>query len=689
MDVKLPDGRVLQGVPDGTTKAQLVEKLRANGMDVPQEWLADSAPAPVSSQANAPFYGTGADNMARYYFDRVTDETTTPKVLGGVGETALHLGTSMAAAPLAGIAGLFTLPATHRGHYYDVGTQDINDVQQALTYQPRTVVGKVLSGATDSAFQGVDKLTDVPGSKVAEVTGSPLAGSAVKTGLNLIPALLMRGRGGKAVAGGEAGAAAETAAQSAARAYVTRAGVDWNTLAEPVKARLTAIAGDARNLDKLDPQAVAREGLLAGLPVKVPATRGQLTRDPVQLRNEGNVSATKAGQPIREVYEAQNQALLDNLELLKGRQRGKATTNEQVGLNAQTALRTKLEAKKREVSQLYEIAEKTGELQGRVSPKGVIDVIESSPDETHFGWVDSWLTKMNVREKGAINKLTLKQMEDLRQAAVARAMNGGTDAYYAGKVIRAIDQATEGAGGKAYKAARQARREQAMEFEDQASVARLVDDKSRTDRAVALEDTWRKTVLGGSIDDLRKVQLSLLTGKDAKARAMGKQSWRDIRAQTIQYIYDEATKSVTRTEGGARNITPAAMDRAIKAIGEDKINLIFGPGTVKTLKNIMEATRIVKTEPPTGFKGSPSFANAIAFLERSLGKVPVLGDTATGAIRGVAAMRDLGKNSREAEAAVKSPLETAMTQYGREQTSKRYKNALGNSAPAAGSSGQN
>lgn len=32
MDVRLPDGRILTGVPDGTTKAQLSEKLKANGV---------------------------------------------------------------------------------------------------------------------------------------------------------------------------------------------------------------------------------------------------------------------------------------------------------------------------------------------------------------------------------------------------------------------------------------------------------------------------------------------------------------------------------------------------------------------------------------------------------------------------------------------------------------------------------
>jgi hypothetical protein len=39
MDVQLPDGRLLKGVPDGTTKAQLAEKLQSNGVNVPPEWM--------------------------------------------------------------------------------------------------------------------------------------------------------------------------------------------------------------------------------------------------------------------------------------------------------------------------------------------------------------------------------------------------------------------------------------------------------------------------------------------------------------------------------------------------------------------------------------------------------------------------------------------------------------------------
>lgn len=52
MDVRLPDGTVIQNVPEGTTRIQLAQKLRANGMNVPNEWLSQpsqpASAAPIS-----------------------------------------------------------------------------------------------------------------------------------------------------------------------------------------------------------------------------------------------------------------------------------------------------------------------------------------------------------------------------------------------------------------------------------------------------------------------------------------------------------------------------------------------------------------------------------------------------------------------------------------------------------------
>lgn len=50
MDVRLPDGTVIRGVPEGTTKAQLAEKLQRNGYTVPSEWM--SQPKPKQSDAS-------------------------------------------------------------------------------------------------------------------------------------------------------------------------------------------------------------------------------------------------------------------------------------------------------------------------------------------------------------------------------------------------------------------------------------------------------------------------------------------------------------------------------------------------------------------------------------------------------------------------------------------------------------
>ena len=47
MNVRLPDGTVVQNVPDGISKAELAQKLQANGQAVPADWLqAEKPPAP-------------------------------------------------------------------------------------------------------------------------------------------------------------------------------------------------------------------------------------------------------------------------------------------------------------------------------------------------------------------------------------------------------------------------------------------------------------------------------------------------------------------------------------------------------------------------------------------------------------------------------------------------------------------
>jgi len=591
-------------------------------------------------------------------------------------DPAMAIGSSAVAAPLAGIAGLWTM-AGRAAKVTNANPADVVEgFQGALTYQPRTKAGQVGASIAAYPFQKLTQGADWLGQQVSDATGSPAAGAGVNAAAQFLAPLAVA-KGVKVAMRPKAGVApAETPAQTVtpearARDYVASTlDLDWNALPGQIQATLTSIAGDARNLAGLDAAAVKRQLQFQSLPKPVPATQGVLTRDPVQLRNEGNVAATDAGRGIRETHLDANQAILDNLEILKGRTRGKAQTPEQVGISVQDqALRAKLELKKREVSDKYKAAEAAGELQGKVSPARIIQTVRNSPDKTHFGWVESWLKDMEVIKKtdsGTVtSKLTLKQLEDLRQAAVARRMDGGTEGYYAGKVIEAIDQTTDGAGGKLYKDARAARKAQALEFEETGAVSRLVENKSRTDRATALEDTWRKTVIGGSIDDLRNVKRSLLTGGNSKTRNAGKQAWRDIRAQTIQHIKDEATKTVAMDARGNPNVTPAAMKRAIDQIGPEKLDEIFGGGTSRQLNNLLEVTRLAKTEPPAIHKGSSTVGNVLSLLERAITKVPVVGDVTVGTAKAVVNLKQAGAASRITKEAQKMPLDDAQKQARR------------------------
>lgn len=58
MDVRLPDGTIVRGVPEGTTKAELAEKLSAKGMTVPSEWM-DAKPKASETPGKIETLGAG------------------------------------------------------------------------------------------------------------------------------------------------------------------------------------------------------------------------------------------------------------------------------------------------------------------------------------------------------------------------------------------------------------------------------------------------------------------------------------------------------------------------------------------------------------------------------------------------------------------------------------------------------
>jgi len=594
--------------------------------------------------------------------------------LGNV-ETLGQMASGMVATPVAGLSGMAqgaynVLAPAFGGTEGRPAAQRIEEVQQGLTYQPRSEAGKVASQTVAIPFQKLAEGANYAGERTAEATGSPLIGATVRAVPDLVMSLLApEARGAMSAVGrgmvraapraAAAGAGAGTVAgnATAAQQWATSKGLSWGSLPAETKLALSKVATDASKLDALDPLAVQREANLRKFGMT--PTRGMVTRDPLQLQAEQLSKSSDAGSPLRQIDLDNNAALSAAVDSLKSAPtKGARQTGEAV----QNVLRGRLNAMKQQVRKLYDAAEQAGELQGPVKIDGLVDYLNNHGDPTQVSYVRARLKAIGAIKRGkngleATGKpVSLEELEAIRKTAVKRGADGGTQGHYASEVKSVIDEITDGAGGDAYKAARKARAQMGEEFERTGIINQLVKKRGKTnDRAVALESTWRKSVVGGSADDLAAVKQSLFKGGQK-----GIAAWDDLRNATIDHIYERATGG-PKNERGQVNVNWDGLRRAIDKIGSDKLEMMVGKAGAKKLNEILEAAEIAKTQPPMGIKGSPTVDKFLTLMDK-LGAVPGVGgvaEIAKGAVKSVGKLRDIGKRGRDLRTATTTPLTQA------------------------------
>lgn len=90
MDVRLPDGTVIKGVPEGTTQAQLIERLEKNGFDVAP--LKKAYTESLIKTAKEKGWGSGLPGLADEIGGRVTEHAvkrgTKPELAAALGATS-------------------------------------------------------------------------------------------------------------------------------------------------------------------------------------------------------------------------------------------------------------------------------------------------------------------------------------------------------------------------------------------------------------------------------------------------------------------------------------------------------------------------------------------------------------------------------------------------------------------------
>jgi hypothetical protein len=135
MNVELPDGTVINDVPDGISKADLIAKLSANGYDTSK--LGGTPPSPAQSTAPA------APNYIQ--------QAKTAPVVGpvGMGEAAINTLSGLGSSAIGGLRGLATLAT---GGSLDDAVSKIKSTQESGTYQPRTAEGKHATSVVAKIF---------------------------------------------------------------------------------------------------------------------------------------------------------------------------------------------------------------------------------------------------------------------------------------------------------------------------------------------------------------------------------------------------------------------------------------------------------------------------------------------------------------------------------------------------------
>lgn len=614
--------------------AAVTEARKSSANSVPGAAVPSAEPAPQEPGIGDKLLGAGEAALSM--------ASAIPAQLVGAVASANELGGVVAKAIANRMGGNAPEPATPMTAF--------DDVTRAMTYQPRTTTGQEYLGNVAEVAQSMAPLAGLGG----EMAAIAQAGRVARTGAPAATTARAAAEGTARDLAGPAAAAGVSrtldAAGSARQAATTlpRRALAAITREEP-KTPTSGTMGSAgaAATDIAAQRAATAESL--GLTGDAALTRGQATRDPAQLKFEVETSKMPdEGARLRQRRVAQNEALLNEIERDIDVIGAQAPTLRAVGGAVDQALVKQYRTDKAGVNTAYSKARNSPEASALVDQTAPvilgegdraitstpIDYINSQPTGVPNAAVTDaarqYAVKLGVAEmeggKLVPRPATIQQLEEFRSAIGQAVDSSKAPDIRHGTILKGlIDGQTEPVAGPLYRQARATRTRLAQNYEDRSIIAKLMAKKPGTqDRAVALEDVFDHTILKGSLDDVRNVRRVL-----QRSGPEGSQGWRELQGQTLKHIRDEATKSVAADGAGNRVISPAAMDRAIRAIDHDgKLDFIFGKQGAQRLRDINDIAQVAKTVPP---EAAVNFSNTAATL------LAAFGDVAGSALTGVPA----------------------------------------------------
>ena len=345
-------------------------------------------------------------------------------------------------------------------------------------------------------------------------------------------------------------------------------------------------------------------------------TKGDAERSFEQQRFEKETAKNpELGKPLRERKAEQRRAILDRFDEWVDETGANELEDNALGKGVTDPIYEKALKAKGEVRDKYKLADEAGETAELVNYTPIRAYIEDQTPTTReklapiLKMAEEQLAKNDPEGTG---QLSIKQLNDVRQAIRANTEFGTPNSVQGGELIKLIDAATENAGGDLYKAARKAHAEYAAEFKNQGVIRDLTTlKKGTTDRKVALAQVFDRSVLKATIDDVRAVKRTLTTAGES-----GVQAWNDLRGKTIEWIKGEATKSAVRDERGNPVISADKLTKAVDRLDKDgRLEELFGKQGAQQLRDVADIAKDVWTSPPDAVNTSNTASVFIGALD--------------------------------------------------------------------------
>jgi hypothetical protein len=379
------------------------------------------------------------------------------------------------------------------------------------------------------------------------------------------------------------------------------------------------------------PEAVTRTQMASQLRVPVPLSKGQAERDLAQQQFEIETPkiAPELGKPLVEAQARRNDAILQNFDAYVD-----ATGKETFGLRATgkvvtDVLNREANAAKKKIEQAYTLAKEKGETEAPVDYAPLRTFIENETPTTRtanapiLNIVNEQLSKNDPKGTGQIS---INALEDIYKVINKNYVAGTPNAAYGRDMRNIINEITEGKGGDLYQKARRLRQDYARNFENIGAVDRLLRTKPDSeDRLVAFEDVFQKSIINGSLDDVKNLGFAL-----KKSGTQGQQAFKELQGQTIEYLKDRVTQSIDTDSFGNPVVSPAKFKTAVRELDQDgKLDYLFGKKGAQEIRDLMETTILVNAP----LKGAANYSNTASAVIRGLdminrspvGRIPVVG----------------------------------------------------------------